>query len=199
MSRTLSGETRANLATLRAFCRYQTHGGYVWGAVLSDGALLCETCALENYRKVFTSTRDNLDDGWQVVGLMHSGEHEDDTVELCANCNKVLFGNLTMSDRNAERFAELIPEWRSLIAALIPEIADDYRATDDPEDTEPGMQVTVASDAELSSWGYQTGDNSYTGGAYSFPHWAVVYLSRESDPQEVAEDIAGQLADLIYS
>jgi|HubBroStandDraft_1064217.scaffolds.fasta_scaffold1431714_2 hypothetical protein len=26
---------------LRALVRYQTHGGYVWAAVMSDGALMC--------------------------------------------------------------------------------------------------------------------------------------------------------------
>jgi len=109
-----------------------------------------------------------------------------------------------MSDtEHTERFAELIPEWRSLIAALIPDIQDDFRAyemTEEEEtDSEPSMLVTIGSDTELSSWQYQTGDNSYSGGAYGFPHWAVVAIYRDSNPQEVAEDIAGQLADLIYS
>lgn len=96
------------------------------------------------------------------------------------------------------RFAELLPEWVALVADLIPTIADDYRATDDPDDNEPGMCLTVASDNELSQWSYQTGDNSFSGGAYGLPHWAVVYLSRDSDPAQVAEDIASQLGELIW-
>ena len=84
-----------------------------------------------------------------------------------------------------------------LVAALIPEIADDYRATDDPDDDEPGMCLTVATDDELSCWSYQTGDNSFTGGAYGLPHWAVVYLSRDTIPAETADEIAEQWADLI--
>ena len=80
-----------------------------------------------------------------------------------------------------------------LVTALIPDIADDYRATDDPEDNEPGMMLTIGADAD--GWGYQTGDNSFTGGADSFPDWAVVYLARDSDPAEVAEDIIGQLCE----
>lgn len=84
-----------------------------------------------------------------------------------------------------------------LVTALIPEIQDDYRATDDSEDNEPGMCLTVATDDNVSCWGFQTGDNSYTGGAYGLPHWAVVYLFRESDPQEIAKEISEQWADLI--
>jgi len=62
----------------------------------------------------------------------------------------------------------LIPEWAALLRELIPEIADEYRATDDPEDSEPGMCVTIGTNDELDSWGYQTGDNSYSGGACGF-------------------------------
>ena len=98
------------------------------------------------------------------------------------------------------QISPLIPEWERLVAALIPEIADDYRATDDPDDNEPGMCLTVGFTPETrerdASWGYQTGDNSFTGGAYSHPHWAVVYLSRDSKPAEVAQDIADEIAEM---
>jgi hypothetical protein len=80
-----------------------------------------------------------------------------------------------------------------LVAALIPEIGDDYRATDDPDDNEPGMQLTIGADAD--GWSYQTGDNSYTGGAYDYAYWAVVYLSRDSDPAKVADDIVTVLRE----
>lgn len=80
-----------------------------------------------------------------------------------------------------------------LVASLITEIGDDYRATDDPDDNEPGMQLTIGADAD--GWSYQTGDNSFTGGAYGYADWAVVYLSRDSDPGEVADDIIGQLRE----
>ena len=103
-----------------------------------------------------------------------------------------------MNRQIEKRLESFIPEWTSLIAALIPEIQDDYRATDDPDDNEPGMQVTIATDEKASEWGYQTGDNSYTGGAYSFPHWAVLYLSRDSDPKDIANEAADQIAELMW-
>lgn len=95
---------------------------------------------------------------------------------------------------------EMLPQWEELVKALIPQIADDYRASNDPEDTEPGMCLTVgftpATIEKEASWSYQTGDNSYTGGAYGHPHWGVVSLYRDSDPAEVAADIADQIGEL---
>jgi len=82
-------------------------------------------------------------------------------------------------------------EWERLLKRLKPTIGDDYRATDDPEDDKPGMcvtfGVTVEEDRSLS-WSYQTGDNSYSGGAYGHPVWAVVYLYRRSNCAELAKE-----------
>lgn len=98
-----------------------------------------------------------------------------------------------------EQIQEMVPQWTNLIARLIPDIGDDYRATDDPDDDEPGMCLTIGFTPETedrdASWSYQTGDNSFTGGAYSHPHWAVVYLSRDSVPADVAEDAADQISE----
>lgn len=77
------------LRALRTLARGQVHGGYRWAAVMSDGALICETCTRENYRQMFSSTRDGAGDGWDVEGLTHSGETESD--EFCSNCNKLIF------------------------------------------------------------------------------------------------------------
>ena len=96
-----------------------------------------------------------------------------------------------------EQFNALHAEITALCASLIPDISDDYRATDDPDDV-PGMMVTVGAD-ESGAWSYQTGDNSYTGGAYGFPAWGVGYLFRDSDPAEVAESIVNEIADLLES
>lgn len=94
-------------------------------------------------------------------------------------------------------FDKFESELVALFESLIPEIGDDYRATDDSDDDTPGMCVTVATDDSLSCWSYQTGDNSFTGGAYGLPHWAVVYLYRHSSPLQLAIEVANQWADLI--
>jgi len=80
-------------------------------------------------------------------------------------------------------------EWARLLRSLKPDIADEYRASE--EDMLPGMQVTfgvtLGEDGSLS-WSYQTGDNSYTGGAYGHPVWAVVSLHRRSNSRELAKE-----------
>lgn len=90
---------------------------------------------------------------------------------------------------------ELKKDITALLHLLQTEIDDDYRATD--EDTEPGMQVTIACNDDMTSFAYQTGDNSYTGSCYFLPHWAVTYLYRNSDCKDLANDIVYQLVELI--
>ncbi len=78
-----------------------------------------------------------------------------------------------------------------------PDIADDYRCSDDPSDNTPGMCVTVGATPQADgvlSWSYQTGDNSFTGGAYGHPYWGVVSLYRRSNSGELAHDAAEQIA-----
>lgn len=92
----------------------------------------------------------------------------------------------------------LVPEWTRLLIDLKRQISDEYRASDDPDDTTPGMQVTIgftpADEDSGASWDYQTGDNSYTGGAYCHAHWGVISLYRRSNSRELAKDIAEQIA-----
>jgi hypothetical protein len=98
--------------------------------------------------------------------------------------------------KNLEKYRDV---WTRLAASLIPEISDDYRASDDPSDDVPGMCLTIGytpeSEDEDESWHYQTGDNSYSGGAYGHPHWSVVSLYRDTVPADVAEEIIDQLSE----
>lgn len=103
----------------------------------------------------------------------------DNTVILPGGCS------FTLPDR-----AQLI----SLLTSLIPTIGDDYRATDDPEDNEPGMCVTIGASVD-GTWSWQTGDNSFMGGACHHPHWGVGYLYRDSLPKDVADGILDEIAD----
>lgn len=58
-----------------------------------------------------------------------------------------------------------------------------------------GIDVTIATDG--SDWTYQTGDNSFMGGAYHYPHWAVVFLAPRSNSRELAIDAMDQLHELL--
>jgi len=86
-----------------------------------------------------------------------------------------------------------IQEIADLLISLKPYIADDFRASDDPDDTLPGMQVTISTDGE--SWHYQTGDNSYSGSCYFDQHWTVIYLYRRSNCRELAREAVSELKD----
>jgi len=100
-----------------------------------------------------------------------------------------------------QQLSELKPQLVRLFKALKRDIGDDYRASDDPDDTTPGMQVTIGFTPETEdsdySWSYQTGDNSYTGGAYGHANWGVVSLYRRSNSKLVAEDCLDQLGEAV--
>jgi hypothetical protein len=55
--------------------------------------------------------------------------------------------------------------------------------------------LTVGWTPETGSWSYQTGDNSYSGGAYGHPIWGVAYLTADSDPDSVANEILDELGE----
>ena len=75
---------------LRALCRYETHGGYVWAGVMQDGELMCVPCLRANYRQVFRATRDPRDQsGFALRGYTNSGESSQ--TEHCAHCNEAVW------------------------------------------------------------------------------------------------------------
>lgn len=102
---------------------------------------------------------------------------------------------------NEQEINSLIPVWTNLFKSLKSDIGDEYRASEDPDDNIPGMQVTIgftpSSEDNSFSWHYQTGDNSYQGGAYGHSHWAVVSLYRRSNSKSLALDCADQIADSV--
>ena len=63
------------------------------------------------------------------------------------------------------------------------------------------MQVTIASSGETCpvtgsvEWGYQTGDNSFSGGAYGYNHWGVGYVEKDMDIEAVAMDMIAQIEE----
>lgn len=98
---------------------------------------------------------------------------------------------------------KLVPEWTRLFKSLKPDIADDYRCSDEPDDNTPGMQVTIGftpSDPARErgcQWQYQTGDNSFSGGAYGHSYWAVICLYRRANCRELAKECAEQIAESV--
>ena len=91
----------------------------------------------------------------------------------------------------------LVKDLRRLFIALKKTIGDEYRCTLDDVWGPPSMDVTIGWDPESGDYAYQVGDNSYTGGAYGYPHWAVVYLERRSNSTEMAREVREQLMELV--
>jgi hypothetical protein len=103
---------------------------------------------------------------------------------------------LTDGELNALQ-AMLAAEFAFLIDELISDIGDDYRSTGQEVDDEtPAMDLTFSAE-ESGAWSYQTGDNSFTGGAYGFPFWGATTLNRDSKADDVAEDLAEQIVEQI--
>lgn len=92
-----------------------------------------------------------------------------------------------------------------VLTLLQSEIGDDYQSSIqdfDCDNDEPMMDVTFACSDSMEDWTYQTGSNEYSGSAYSFPHWAVVYLGKYDDAdalKDMAAQVIDDLQDLIHS
>lgn len=82
------------LEALRALCRYEMHGGYVWAGVMSDGELMCVPCLRAEYRQVFRATRAQDDTGFALVAYADSGSDDNEADSpICCNCNKEIWNN----------------------------------------------------------------------------------------------------------
>ncbi len=100
-----------------------------------------------------------------------------------------------MTEKDLNRCARIIEkDLRRLLIALKPNICDDYRES--PDDL-PGMDITIGVTANLDGWSYQTGDNSFTGGAYGYPYWGVGRLYRRSNCAELAAQIVAYAIEQI--
>lgn len=123
----------------------------------------------------------------------------DNAIVYCCNqycCNPGPDQTGNPADFESVRFTGRTPEdLARLVAECMADIRDDYRAPDCGEDDPPSLRLTVATDEEGDAFAFQTGDNSFTGGCYGLPHWAVACLSRDDDPDDVAAGLICELED----
>jgi hypothetical protein len=89
----------------------------------------------------------------------------------------------------------LIKDVAALIRDLKPTIGDEYRAIGCEEDDTPSMDLTVGCNTETGEWSWQTGDNSYSGGAYSYPIWGVIIIDRRCNSRATARELVNQIAE----
>lgn len=89
-------------------------------------------------------------------------------------------------DKDSDNYNGLI----QVIDHLKTEITEDMK--DDDDDT-PYMQITISNNSDLTTWSYQSGDNSYTGSCYGDPFWGVGYICKDSDSYQIANDLISDL------
>ena len=85
------------------------------------------------------------------------------------------------------------------LASLVSDVKKDIRDANeqDEEDDVPGIHLTVGADGK-GKWSYQTGDNSYSGGAYGFRHWGQCDVYPGTNPREAAQEILGELRESFW-
>lgn len=59
-----------------------------------------------------------------------------------------------------------------------------------------GIDITVAT-TDGKRWAYQTGDNSYTGGAYGMVHWSVQTIYPNTNCYTMAREIVNELREMV--
>lgn len=106
--------------------------------------------------------------------------------------------------RKAERVYDTV--FKEEVTEILQHFIDAYgqyrEEPEEGEEQEP-IQITFATNGDLCSvsgsvqYGWQSGDNSYTGGAYGYSHWGIGYVDDESDAEEIANEIIEQLSELL--
>lgn len=75
-------------------------------------------------------------------------------------------------------------------------IDDDMTGEDS---TVPYMDVTLAWSGDKDDWTVQSGDNSFSGSAYFYRHWAVGTLQRRTNTRELARELIDEAYELYES
>ena len=99
--------------------------------------------------------------------------------------------------------SETIEDLGQFIKLNIETLRSQARDIDEENDYEvSALELTFATDDNGEFWGFQSGDNSFTGAAYHYPHWAVVYLMDDNRADhfhidEILQDVIEQWGELI--
>jgi hypothetical protein len=71
---------------------------------------------------------------------------------------------------------------------------DESQSSEDLD--QPDGQLTIGLNDKGDEWNYQTGDNSFTGGAYCFAHWAVVYFYKDTESEDLFEELTEEIENI---
>lgn len=91
------------------------------------------------------------------------------------------------------------PSLVSLIERLKQDIElnpKDFTESED-DDAAPYIKITIACNADLKDWQFQTGDNSYSGACYHRKHWGIIDVFQDSDAALVADYLISDMLDML--
>ncbi len=83
------------------------------------------------------------------------------------------------------------------IVRLIQSIQENDLSSPNLEENE-FIDITIATNGNNpNDWGFQTGDNSYSGACYFYHHWAVGYIDDQTNAEHLAIELLDQLEELL--
>lgn len=86
-------------------------------------------------------------------------------------------------------------KYRDRVRILISKTIEEFKKY--PENPEE-MQLTIASNDDLSVMTWQFGDNSFMGPCYHYPHWGVIDLCLDTDVEKATDEIMDDLFDQYF-
>ena len=72
------------LTNVRRIGRYDWLGGYTPFLVMDDGGVIGPECIRSCFRDISYATRHHMADGWEVIGIDHTGNTDEDVI--CDHC-----------------------------------------------------------------------------------------------------------------
>lgn len=103
----------------------------------------------------------------------------------------------TAARRQLKKLLKQLPSLRLSIYKLLVAIKKDQCWEPSPDAEEPYIDFTIGctfsfTDGEIA-WGFRTGDNSFTGGAYGHREWFTTSILRRSSCMDLATDLISEI------
>lgn len=90
------------------------------------------------------------------------------------------------------------PSLIELLKALQPGITNDRACNTEQEDPDY-LEITIACNADLKDWCYQTGDNSFSGACYHRRHWGIGTITNDCNLDALANSLINDMLEQLSS
>jgi hypothetical protein len=96
----------------------------------------------------------------------------------------------------SEAYCFIPPHVRAEISELVTWLLTGVKRLGDLNtEGEYTLDLTVGYSPATQQWGYQTGDNSFTGGAYCHPIWGVTTITDGCSVDTILSEIFGEIEE----